>query len=873
MPWLVGLWLAGVAGMSLWHAGGWIALQRLKSLAARPAGADILARLTQLKGRLAITRPVRIAESAIVKAPIVAGWLYPVILLPAAVATGLSSAQLEAILAHELAHIRRHDYLANMLQVVIETLMFYHPAIWWLSRRVRIEREHCCDDIAVAVCGNRIDYAEALTNVAEMRLAGAALAAGGANKQELLARIGRLLGAPGLERTPRAGLLAGVLIPVTLAVIAIGMILPARAEGPNLITPQEKPTTRSISRVVQPTSAPADAPQVNVETWFIEINAKDIPASVLDLATGHSQEPWFDDETAQKLRQMARSVTIMPKVTVSDGGRAQVDVSTETAYADITATTRPDGTTAYQTKPATVWDGVRVDVTASISQDRKYVHLLFNPERQKLLKLDAFEIKPEGKDQKPIRFQAPVLQKIDSNIDTTVPDGATLYLGGQKTQGTDERTGEVYQAALLILVKPTITLPTGPEKTFPLLESRKLDKSENAAATQPQNASTPTIKVRTVDVDGKPIEGVNISASICSKQPTKIVKRDCRSDAAGSAIVELLPQMYILRIWTNKDGHVPTFTHWEPDWFEAGKAAPDEVTITLTKGTSIGGFVKNEEGQPIAGAKIGVTADDGRERQSMVSRWLATGDDDPTTDANGRWTLNNVPEGNPELMVSVTHPDYVSDLKWGGLQREQNVTTASLREQTATIVMRRGTSLTGQVTDPQGKGIAGAIVVWGDNPYDDTGMHQEHRQEVRTDAKGIYRLQPLPRMPLTVTVIAEGWMPELKRTTIAPETSKLDFQLREGKTLRLRFVDGSAKPIPDVYVGIEGWRGCKALYNTKHPIVLETPIPRSADKNGVFLWSWAPDDEVQYQFWKEGYSSMAKSVTADDTEQIIQLAH
>ncbi len=197
---------------------------------------------------------------------------------------------------------------------------------------------------------------------------------------------------------------------------------------------------------------------------------------------------------------------------------------------------------------------------------------------------------------------------------------------------------------------------------------------------------------------------------------------------------------------------------------------------------------------------------------------------------------------------------------------------ASLREQKATIVMAHGISLTGSVTDPQGKGIAGAVVVWGDDPYSQTGSHQEHRQQVLTDANGVYRLPPSPPMTMTVTVIAEGWMPSLKKVTITRENPKVDFPLKRGNTLRVRFVDSSDKPIPGVGVGIERWRGCKSLYNVKHPIVLETHIPTQAGKDGVYEWTWAPDDEVQYRFYKEGYRTItSKPLVAGGAEHTITL--
>ena len=122
-----------------------------------------LATAAHLRGR------VRLLESTLVDVPTVIGWIKPVILLPASALSGLKPHQLEAILAHELAHIRRHDYLVNLLQTLVETLLFYHPAVWWLSRRIRAERENCCDDLAVSLCGDPYTYAQALADLEELR--------------------------------------------------------------------------------------------------------------------------------------------------------------------------------------------------------------------------------------------------------------------------------------------------------------------------------------------------------------------------------------------------------------------------------------------------------------------------------------------------------------------------------------------------------------------------------------------------------------------------------------------------------------------------------------------------------------------------------
>src|SRR5204863_2273719 len=126
--------------------------------------------------RLGVTAAVHVVESLTVDVPTVVGWMRPVILLPIAAVAALTPAQVEAILAHELAHIRRHDYAVNVLQTVAETLLFYHPAVWWISKRVRTEREHCCDDVAVGVCGDAVGYAGALAELESWRVASASMA-------------------------------------------------------------------------------------------------------------------------------------------------------------------------------------------------------------------------------------------------------------------------------------------------------------------------------------------------------------------------------------------------------------------------------------------------------------------------------------------------------------------------------------------------------------------------------------------------------------------------------------------------------------------------------------------------------------------------
>jgi beta-lactamase regulating signal transducer with metallopeptidase domain len=191
LPWIFDVWLAGVAALSVVHLGGFRRVRHL-SRQGRPMEEALQALARDLGRRLGIRRAVALLESAAVSVPATVGWLRPVVLVPMSALTGLTPRQLEAILAHELAHVRRHDYLVNLLQTTVETLLFYHPAVWWVSAQVRRERENCCDDLAVTVCGDRLGYARALVEMEGLRTSPPrlALAASGGS---LAGRVRRLL--------------------------------------------------------------------------------------------------------------------------------------------------------------------------------------------------------------------------------------------------------------------------------------------------------------------------------------------------------------------------------------------------------------------------------------------------------------------------------------------------------------------------------------------------------------------------------------------------------------------------------------------------------------------------------------------------------
>ena len=267
---LVG-WVCGVGILTLRLMSGWMWVRRMKSRGTTPASTVVQEIAARIARNLHVSRSVTYLQSTLVEVPTVVGWLKPVVLVPVSALAALTPQQLEAIIAHELAHIRRHDYLVNLLQTLVETLLFYHPAVWWLSHRIRIERENCCDDLAVSLCGDAVTYARALADLEELRgRRGFALAASGGS---LLLRVRRLLGAPThAGRGP--GWLAGSVAILLLAGIAVGAVgnaaltstqepaaavepvKPAAAARPAIARAAVEPATAAPAQPSQPAALP-----------------------------------------------------------------------------------------------------------------------------------------------------------------------------------------------------------------------------------------------------------------------------------------------------------------------------------------------------------------------------------------------------------------------------------------------------------------------------------------------------------------------------------------------------------------------------------------------------------------------------------------
>ncbi len=221
----IAIWLVGMILLSLRLAISNTIIQRLRRSHSGLPDPSIISSLGKISGQVGVRTSVQIFLSKEVTIPTVIGWLRPVILLPVVSIAGLSRIQLNAILAHELAHIRRHDYLVNLLQHVLEIVFFFHPAVWFISSTIRKEREFCCDDIAANTSRSIVDYARALATLEKLRSDRPVLGMA-ANGGTLLARIRRLGGYD--NPRSRSLLFSSALILVTAISVPL-TVLPTQA--------------------------------------------------------------------------------------------------------------------------------------------------------------------------------------------------------------------------------------------------------------------------------------------------------------------------------------------------------------------------------------------------------------------------------------------------------------------------------------------------------------------------------------------------------------------------------------------------------------------------------------------------------------------
>jgi beta-lactamase regulating signal transducer with metallopeptidase domain len=324
MPWIDGIWLGGVLLLSLKAAGGWWQLQGVRHRAQALVPQETRRSFDRLAAQFAMTRGVALQVSEEMISPMVMGLWHVTVLMPLSAAMQLEPEQLEAVLAHELAHVRRWDYLCNLIQTAVECLFFFHPAVWWVSGRVREFREVCCDEVAAQVCADPAVYAEALLRLEEqrakhVRLAMALHGDGGS----LLNRIRRVMGETTMEKRAGNGeTMSGVRI------VAAGVLLTCLYGVPHLAHGAKRSAARGTAGSDWGQTAPAPMPAAAVAAAPAVVAAPaptrgaDAWAAAAPQAVTITSNPQVNvapQTMTMTLAEPVVSVNVAPAVTIASG--------------------------------------------------------------------------------------------------------------------------------------------------------------------------------------------------------------------------------------------------------------------------------------------------------------------------------------------------------------------------------------------------------------------------------------------------------------------------------------------------------------------------------------------------------------------------
>jgi uncharacterized GH25 family protein len=335
------------------------------------------------------------------------------------------------------------------------------------------------------------------------------------------------------------------------------------------------------------------------------------------------------------------------------------------------------------------------------------------------------------------------------------------------------------------------------------------------------------LEVKVVDPDGKPMPDVSVEIDLngmAFPMPT---------DDEGIVSFNV-PEKGRTKVTIKQDGYMAQGVSWNE-----GEKVPDTFTFPMKKGVPIGGIVHDEQGQPIEGVKIeGIMIVNGTSEMpgnGQVVPYL--GGELATTDKDGRWKLNSAPEEKVELQLRFTHPQYVSDTGYG----YRGGTWEELRSLEKIVVMEKGISVAGTVTDPDGNPVAGAKV----------GLGADYIQEemkATTDAQGKYVLSNMLPGHNTLTIFSNSFAPQMRPVSVSKEMKPEDFQLKLGKPVTFFVTDPDGKPVPGVGIAADTWQGCRAL--------MSLSTRGSTDADGKWTWQHAPDELVQSDLFRTGYMSV-----------------
>ena len=330
---------------------------------------------------------------------------------------------------------------------------------------------------------------------------------------------------------------------------------------------------------------------------------------------------------------------------------------------------------------------------------------------------------------------------------------------------------------------------------------------------------------RVVDDDGVEIK----DATIKTKVENKSISHQRLPNGNLKIVFDSKPKYLMLRC--RSEGKTPINVSWRENDVPESSSEPFVIKLPTPKAT--GGRIVDEEGDPIEGATVYVLAvSDGQRLRPAI--W----DFPCKTDAEGKWTCPVTPPDVQELWIRLKHPDFISDQTYGG-----TVTNASiddLQAHTHVAVMRKGITVSGNVTGPNGDAVEDAGVYQGSDRFG------SHYPETKTDEDGNFVFKNCPNGPMVLTIVAEDLAPELLEITVDENfLEPIEVKLHRGKTLTIKVVDSEGNPVPKAWIPVDTWREHRSLASAK--------LPSRTDKNGVFVWKNAPEDVVECEVLVRGY--------------------
>ncbi len=806
------VWASGVSLLSLRLVFGWIMMLRVRRLGLSAVPTHVQAMCNALCMVVPVRKVVRVFESTIVQVPAVVGWLRPLILVPANLLTGLSDAELRAILAHELAHLRRHDYLINLGQIVIENLLFYHPVVWWLSSRIRHERENCCDDIAADVCGSKVLIARALTTLAELNARTSTMlpaATGGS----LVQRIRRLLQADAKpERVSSGGIGFGILCLILPLAVALWPAVfasdPAKAEEPSTSTSvaadkdSEEVTTATQDKESAPPQVPKPSPDANkAPAPFEELHRipegrvlHRVPLPITPEAKKRYESVTSPEQIAAMPDGPGGRIwrydgkTIRLGMSSYGGGDGMNLHSLVEHLAGITMCELEGSPTLWlkgTKSDFVVRDGatpeqIIADLDQILNEELNYnATLKFEDvERDVFLVKGRFVGKPAGPE---MRFQLKPRPTYLLFGETRAKELYEMHeMGkypkfwkavslrvGRPIVDESENAPDDYLQWLLSFDNPETTVwDTIPPRQFSANSELVLNRiSEQTGLTFEK--ATRTVRVLSL----KP----KAAAQVIPAKPQVVVQKRPQPAPLTKAAQEAENQAQMRRVLMRIQGKQIAADEREADEQAEQRELSKDWALKFppdVKENELAGVIVDVNGQPLAGVKVDL--------------FPAFTGHETTTDDQGvfRYTFDRASKGDT-VEVRFSKDGYSPIYR-----RKQLLGAADLR-----VILNNSTYLEGKVVDKNDKPVPDATVVAA-HPYIWTGEYPSFDRETKTatDALGHYRLYLNPEI-YSVSVISERdgveRVPGIE--VVKDEAQTLDVKLNDGVNFRAQVLDAESK--------------------------------------------------------------------------------